>query len=161
MSSVFLVILEEGEYSSKDWSVEAACSSKERALTHACEIAASEFERSRLTIGQFYLPLWIQEWKIDGPKVEDSFTISDEVDAYLRRHYPGIVKDRDEAAKARERLLQAEREKNKIKSDRENERVCIWQKHMNGESTNEQYHEEIAKLHKKWDELLIAKNSGW
>ncbi len=45
MTKVYLIIRDEGDYSDREWTVEAVFSTLDKALGHACSLAASQFEK--------------------------------------------------------------------------------------------------------------------
>lgn len=107
MAQVHVVILDEGEFSDREWSVMAVCSTLDQALARACKLVAESFKESNQTWSNFYVPYLIQTWTVDG-----TLTAGEDRDvtlAEVERRHPDlapVIKARAQAAAQRERLLE-------------------------------------------------------
>ncbi len=71
MTQVFAVVLEEGEYSGRDWRIIAICSSLDNALACVSALDAKRFvEEESCTWEQYPSPYMIQPYNLDHPKPE-------------------------------------------------------------------------------------------
>ena len=143
MSQIFLVIRDEGEYSDREWSVEAVYWTKDHALAHACKLAAALFKDNKwdLTWQKFYSPYIIQTWTVDGPCDRDEVVEN----AAIIQHHPElmpVIEARAHTAAVRTKLLQEAQ----INAKKLHDRSSLDDKLRNRTISVEQYYEAVDRM---------------
>lgn len=146
MSQVFLIIRDEGDHSDREWTVEAVSSTMERALAHACNLAASEFMATELPWQRFYHPYAIQIWTIDGPRAAGETEVTH---AHIRLHHPElepVILRREQEEEARIKLQDEAR----VRAMKFQERQALDNQLRARVLTPKQYYEAVDALDAKY-----------
>lgn len=145
MVEIYLVIRDEGDYSDREWTVEAVCSTVDKALARACSLAASHFVVNRMTWELFHHPFVIQTWTIDGTRAAGETEVTR---AQIRQRHPDLtplIAKREKERAARIKL----QEEARVRAVKEQERRSLDDLLRNRTLTVEQYYEAVAAVDAK------------
>ena len=150
---VFVVVRDEGEYSSRDWDVCAVCSTRDAARDRACQLAVAWF-RDLADHEKLYNlevpPFGIETWHLDGPRQAEPErcpgtmhqAASMTKDAELRFELAAIEKIKVERAERQQR----NRETAKRNGNLSKARTELEQRVLSGEMTDQQYRAALGEL---------------
>lgn len=143
-----LVIRDEGEHSDQEWTVEAVCSTIDKALARACSLAASHFIVTKTPWEHYHHPYVIQTWTVDSTRAAGETEVTR---AEIRQRHPEltqVITKREQEYAARVKLQKEAR----IRAAKEQERRYLDDMLRERTLTVVQYYEAIGALDAKFDE---------